>query len=352
MSTIGPYATWERERKTVKTEGKTHKCRLAMAGLCAGRPRPTILSTYSQKSFSASCGFICAQWPMWSIRPQAIGYRARSSFAENSALAQSQFCANGQVPKRTGWCIFKVVSCAQCCQAIHALFSPQECVLKFYMFLIQDPNNGIENGPDSGIRMFFCRGTPWNAWILESPIVKVKCLFCLWCQALYHEAEITKTPPADPSCINCVHRSGRLGLVGVTATLDNLKKSNHETRGNGWDGVEMTWKHMEPRWKISENCSICSATPATPATSSGNPNPWPPCCGRSCRKAARRSPPPSRRRTRSMARGRCRQGWLCKFRVFTATLEFGILGHQRHQIGTMNPMNCFKRRLFNLLHYA
>lgn len=82
-------------RKTVKTEGKTNKCRLAMAGLCAGRPRPTILSTYSQKSFSASCGFICAQWPMWSIRPQAIGYRARSSFAENSALAQSQFCANG-----------------------------------------------------------------------------------------------------------------------------------------------------------------------------------------------------------------------------------------------------------------
>ena len=45
---------------------------------------------------------------------------------------------------------FHIVSCAKCCQAIHALFSPRECVLKFYMFLIQDPSNGIENGPDGG----------------------------------------------------------------------------------------------------------------------------------------------------------------------------------------------------------
>ena len=51
-------------------------------------------------------------------------------------------------------CIFKVVSCAQCSQAIHALCSPQECVLKFYMFLIQDPNNSDRECPDLGTRMF------------------------------------------------------------------------------------------------------------------------------------------------------------------------------------------------------
>ena len=123
-------------------------------------------------------------------------------------------------------------------------------MLKFYMFLIQDPNNGIENGPDSGIRMFHRLGffveerLDFGKSKSEGEVTVLSLMSSLVPRGGDHQ-DTTGRPQ-----LHQLRPSLWQARVGWTATLDNLRsvsQSNHETRGNGWDGVEMTWKHLEPR---------------------------------------------------------------------------------------------------------